>query len=213
MSHEGMLWINKNQGLLIFAVGQGLLEDGQHKSEMCWRLNDPSSQHRDCREDKRLFTQALWLLETSQLQLESLEHRSRLLLSLPTWGSRRTIGSLSCCLLAQDKRDENAHLQGHKAKQTKCPAHRKLLCPSYQPCPHLWSTTFLPELPAGHKGQLMSTNVSKIWCSTLVVPMVSGTEMTPWQNDVFDCFKCKACVWDMSVTQRRAVGKYRNLDS
>ena len=85
---------------------------------MCWCLKDPSSQHRDSREDKRLFTQVLWLLETSQLQLESLEQRYRLLLSLPTRGSSRTIGSLSCCLLAQDKTDENAHLLGHKANQT-----------------------------------------------------------------------------------------------
>lgn len=137
---------------------------------MCWCLNDPPNWYRDFREDQRLFTPIPWLLETCQLKLESLEHRNWLLPSLPTWGSSRTIGSLSCCLLAQDEREENVHLQGHNAKQTKCLAHRKHLCPCYQPCSHLWSTTFLPVHATNHKGQFMSTNVSKILCSALVYP-------------------------------------------
>ena len=86
-------------------------------------------------------------------------------------------------------------------KPSKVSAHRKLLCPSYQPCSHLWSTTFPPEHPTNHKGQLMSTSVSKILCSTLVVPMALVLKWLLDQNIVvFDCFKCKTYSWDMSMT-------------
>ena len=61
---------------------------------------------------------------------------------------------------------ENAQLQGgQRVKETKSLAHKKFVCPSHQPCscPFTWAPLLNDW---NHKGQIMSTNVSKIWCPT-----------------------------------------------
>lgn len=118
---------------------RGLLRDQQHTSEVWWYLNHFSSQWRDSRENKRLFTLSLWLLETSQLQLESLGQNYRLPLSLPTWGSNSSIGSFSCYLLAPGKGGESPPAGREQSQEDQKPGN------SYAPLTS--STPFFDLLP------------------------------------------------------------------
>lgn len=96
---------------------------------------------------------------------------------LPTWGRNSTIGSLSHCLLAQDKRDGKRPPAGRMPSQgdtesglweTHMPLSLAML-PSL--IHHLFTwVSLLSDLK--HKAQIMSTNLSGILCPMPVLKLL-----------------------------------------